>query len=699
MDNVTAPKTVYQPAAQNWGPGPVTLTLLDIDIMGPDGDVINPPSSAQEALTPGSYRTGTLQHWCDLDLASAWFAEAQRLSNIALAAYSGPNAQNPAPNSTPSEIYNLVDASSATAAVQGKVTQVSDAGTINGDIDAVCAAMYALMQGYNALNIPWYMDPAARALWRTYMAGPPETQGGTGAGSWQDAVYGNYNYNSSWFVNAQNIPAFSAGQIPTLTYALMRNVPELMAESSVSPNNPWFVPSVWPTIVVPFYGRITSEQNINPVYEPVIVNYVSMGGLALPTLISGTTIVVAQVQGALQILSNIWAVPTSVFRIYLNPASGSVVNNAGSTFGNNPNAWNLAEQNGLYTVAFPGNPNTWVQQYGYPSYLVGDPQVGQFLSNASGTWLTFSFSATNSGSPSGLLTSSFISPPHAYYIPWIRDWVASVLSRSVDQIAVAGRLYAVYCNMMGYSQQSWPGGFVAAATQLPANTLSAPTPVRQELQTGATTALGLGGALAVPTYGISLLVGAGIAGGLMYAASTYQQDPNATRDDLGRYKPVLERGALSGQINQAPLPSKSPNTIIAAPQGWVRPGTNGVPPTQFTGSTPTPVVPNTVSSTTTVNGVQVGVVTVTGADGTITQTTTNPDGSMVAVAVSPNGMVTQTTLSASGVRQQTIQPPSVPNYVGAAMGVGLGLAIGAGVGYAGYLIYEAVRKAPPKVVK
>lgn len=694
MDNSTAPKTVYQPAAQNFGPAPVTLQLLDVDIIGPDLTVINPPSSAQEAATPGLSRIGTLTHWCDLDLANAWFAEAQRLSNIALAAYSGPGAQDPGTKSTPSEIYNLVVNPQATSSL---VTQ-GDAGTINGNINAVCAAMYALMQGYNALNIPWYMDPVARALWRQYMAGPPELYGGTGAGSWQSAVYGNYNYNSTWFVNGQNMPGFSAGQIPTLTYGLWSALTG-GALSVGNPNSPWFVASLWPTIVTPFYGRITGNTSVNPIYEPVAVNYAAMGGMAPPILITSTDEIfdIGQTQAAVQILTNYYAMPVDNYRVYLTPTGNPVGQNFLDHSGNNNvfgqpnlNAWNLAEQQGLYTIAFPSN-TTWVQQ-GNPAYLVGEPSVGQFLSNSSGTWLTFTFDQSNST----LIGSNAISPAHFYYVPWIRDWVAAILSRSVDQIAVAGRLYAVYCNVQSSINTTWPGGFLTAATGLPAATLNAPAAVKQEMLTGATTSLGIGGALAVPTYGISLVVGAGVAAGLAVAASNYQQDPNANKDDLGRYKPVLERGALSGTIGAN---AQAPNTIIAAPQGWVRPGTNGVPPTPFTGLNPIPFVSNPTSSMTTINGIQVGVVTVTGADGTVTQTTTNPDGSMVSVAVSPNGTITQTTLSASNLRQQTITPPSVPNYVGAAMGVGLGLAIGAGVGYAGYLIYDAVRKAPPKAVK
>lgn len=74
--------------------------------------------------------------------------------------------------------------------------------------DLLCAAAYALMTAYNALNISWYMDPVARAMYRRRIAGPPRRSNAF------YAEFGDDNYNDTFSTHnglwLQTGTAFSA---------------------------------------------------------------------------------------------------------------------------------------------------------------------------------------------------------------------------------------------------------------------------------------------------------------------------------------------------------------------------------------------------------------------------------------------------------------------------------------------------------
>lgn len=97
---------------------------------------------------------GVFPHWYAREAAIGWIAEARR----------------------------RIDAVSA--------NRNAGADTFQGMTDA----LKALMNAYNALNIPWVVDPAARALYRRYIAGNPA---GPNAVS---SEFGPRNYNSSFSI-------------------------------------------------------------------------------------------------------------------------------------------------------------------------------------------------------------------------------------------------------------------------------------------------------------------------------------------------------------------------------------------------------------------------------------------------------------------------------------------------------------------
>src|SRR5579859_2301052 len=116
----------------------VTLPIPVTPIASPEGDTMNTGTASQP-----------ITHWMDSQLAHAWIVEASRVAGLASVAAIG-NGDPP-------------------------VSYVNEAGYDVGPIDR---CLSAILRAYNAMNIPWYMDPEARRLWRLYISGTPQVSGG-----------------------------------------------------------------------------------------------------------------------------------------------------------------------------------------------------------------------------------------------------------------------------------------------------------------------------------------------------------------------------------------------------------------------------------------------------------------------------------------------------------------------------------------
>jgi hypothetical protein len=166
------------------------------------------------------------------------------------------------------------------------------------------------------------------------------------------------------------------------------------------------------------------------------------------------------------------------------------------------------------------------------------------------------------------------SPPPMYYLPWLEEWTAMLsVTRPVDLIARA-RAYVVYVN----SQQAI---FAGGTQQFIQSVISGSSTIQSEISNGSTqtalnagaaAAAAIGGALATPTFGISALVGGATALVLHLMTAIVQSPipPGVGRDDLGRYKPVLEPGWLGGNPG-IPTQIGQPTIMIPDPPGWRRP--------------------------------------------------------------------------------------------------------------------------------
>ena len=117
-----------------------------------------------------------IEHYCDLSVARWWFEIA-----LALA--------------TDNRIISRLDSVSPDTGLFPEQSREGDMNPIGWYAQTyyVRAIAEAIANGYNALNLPWYIDPVARALYRDWFAGhdPDEYN-----------VRSNYNQNN-WFTNTE----------------------------------------------------------------------------------------------------------------------------------------------------------------------------------------------------------------------------------------------------------------------------------------------------------------------------------------------------------------------------------------------------------------------------------------------------------------------------------------------------------------
>lgn len=429
----------------------------NIDLRGPSGEVIN------AGRTPGV----PLYHWMDGELAHAWFAEARRLAGVARGTL--------APFTTAE--WSLL--------LQGRPTGRPDGR------QAMQAGFQALMYGFNALNIPWYMYAPARALWRQYVAGPPQVIGA-------NADYAEYaataNYNDNWFVPTSDWPGWSQGSATQNTARLAAATPELGGPAGIA-----YTPSVFPWLQVPAqFAGDGGDVSGDPSYAPVSENSPAIGG-GFPDLRQGNP------------WTHFRSVPQGQYRFYDNPQHDT---GARSTL-------------------------NW-QVYSFDSPTFGYKRIGA---------------------------------PEVYFLPWLEAWSAMMADADPAAVVTAARAYTVYRNSKSATLNGGPLAFLQTVSSLPGEVLRSEVTgsTQTALQGAAAATAALGAALAPVTFGISGVIGGGIALALSVGSTLVRNSPRIARDEFGRFKPVLERGWLAGDPSDASSTGVPP-LEIPDPPGFSRSG-------------------------------------------------------------------------------------------------------------------------------
>lgn len=466
----------------------------------------------EPSLQPGPVGAA-IKQWCALGTAARWVAALQKLlaDDAAFAA-----ADSPAPGT--SDLTN-----------------------------AYTRAFGMLANVYNALNVPWYMDPVARGLYRKYVAGLP-TMVRPGQPDIR-SLYGRKDYSTGWYTHDREWPTASSfsGLIPAVATRLYHRY---------EPTSSHPVAFVQTLGLWLDFGPGTPERqrlNLRPAYATSAIN--RGGALYFGAKLDLHGNVVPQTDG----------VPQDACR---TPTGADCKGTPGALFSG---------------TAF---------------------------------WYNNGFNV-DGGAPERAAT------PMREYLPWLREWAEwlAPARRSLPQVVLDTRFYVTVYNAL--QNRLYPS-FVASAAQIDADIATRVTANDAGLQAVAGVAAGIGGALAPFTGGISALIGGGVALATQLFDSFNKENvgDNFYRDDLGRYKPTIERGWLSGDPTTddpttgrplwnvyEPLPEELPRTVMSILGGTrVLPGQltsqQRAPQTPAT----TPSSPQQVGLNTSTSGIDLGAI-------------------------------------------------------------------------------------------
>jgi hypothetical protein len=155
----------------------------------------------------------------------------------------------------------------------------------------------------------------------------------------------------------------------------------------------------------------------------------------------------------------------------------------------------------------------------------------------------------------------------AHYIEWFDRWISMLQSTPLNEIVISAREMAVYFNH-GWIASLGGGAPAEIMSQASRQYGEASSVISPALQVSVAVVSAAGAALATCTYGISALVAGAYALGVsLVGATTPPSRNNITdnKDDLGRFKPLLERAWLSGNPADTTTAGRPRNLIPDPP--------------------------------------------------------------------------------------------------------------------------------------
>lgn len=411
----------------------------------------------------------------------------------------------------------------------------------NQDPVALQNAAKAVMAAYNAANIPWPIDPIARALHQEMIAGPPAT-----VGSGLAEFSGSRPYNASVMLGPDPgrcivVPGIASGD----TYGGC-NSDEAVAGG---------VQTSAFTGALPHLARARYSAFPYP------------GGLP------GNPV------QYLPRLQFILRVPDTQSMLGVQYRPGS---DPHTPFPFDP---------GLVTADVIYNDVIWRTE---PKqvYLYND---GSDASSDPDGWDVCAFDRGSAGAPEQFRLG------WTDYVTYLDGWIGALESRTIYQLVQDARAYAIYRNTKSWTIEGGTG-LSSLAGGIAGNLTALQTPnaaLGGDLRIAAAAAAATGAALAPATFGISALIAGAVSATLLLSVSAVPPDlTHIYIDDLERPKPWIERSWLGGSPSLVTQSDGPPALDIPDPPGWTRPVmyTNlaiGRPVTasQFMAGSPLPVTP------------------------------------------------------------------------------------------------------------
>lgn len=488
--------------AREFGSAPALISIAAGTFTPPGGD-------------PHPYQATSFRHWCDMALAAACFAEAQRLMND----------------------------SARVAALSGEGATAQS--------QYVFKILSWVANGFNALGIEWFNDPVTRALYRRSISGGPM---GSNEGAWVRAQFDlEEPYRLGWYD-----ASFPWPQIP--------NAEGQQRDAEVG-NSPLAGLPLQASQQLDRYGGANARNTRQ---------WVQLCGLYTDT----------------------------VSRDITDPRSIEGGVSYASEIRNRAFAW-LPSRNGreaaLWTDGHEEDPslrfgpdemavrerfNKAVIWGGVAYGDIPGPPTGVFVrrdgsrsESAIASWDDFAYDEQLSIVSVPLKVSN----PLRDYLGLWADIINACVSRSPADIIAQSRLYVLWQN----------GKTISANTSVRDAIMSRDADLERDrtrpdrtadLILNATSAIAPAVATIAPPYGAIIALGiiaVTTAGRVINAAVSHGLDPRRKRNDLGYFKPQLERAQIGGSLTDDG--GTPPAAQVPAPPGWRRPLVLRITPGLFLG--------------------------------------------------------------------------------------------------------------------
>lgn len=433
----------------------------------------------------------TITHWANKRRACSWFTQARLFleDRATLALCDAP------PN------FTDLRANQAQVAKQ---------------LDFVGRVLNAIAQGYNSLNLVAMNDPMVRAAYHKWISGPPagDTPGeqlknwfhpnrNFGGGSGASRTYGR------WYFPNQMAPIFGG--------PVNNNV-------SGAPAPRGIIPIAARSAYLSFYPDGRTHPNMFVVNVSIDLAFSGSGESRIDTI--------PEYQ------------PFTMNRAVLRPVRSIADSGFG---GSNGQGRMLPDGAALPPIS--------------TSDFIPLPGAANGQTAGAWDWRAVFYDTDPILGPVGDSNLMSLVAPMRMYLDYLTEIVNAALARTMDQIILDTRIYVAWMNtqqiQIGYDGQT--NGFFNAVSRAQANALQQQSEGDPSLRAAARTIGAVGGALGAalaPTGpgaiagGVIALV-SGVVSGIVGAIGNLQKADvkGIGVDDLGRWKPILQRGYLSGDPN------------------------------------------------------------------------------------------------------------------------------------------------------
>jgi hypothetical protein len=362
----------------------------------------------------------------------------------------------------------------------------------------VLDVLAAIARGYNMLNIVWHNDPIARELYRVFLAGPPQTSG-MAAGNVFDAKL---DYNPNWYTKDEFLP--HAQDTAWLQKAAIQGAKGKAGDR--------FAPSAL---------LVVAAMDTLPENGPVALSRRVFNAPVLTTLLQQRC-------------------PTGLFYKAVTATDSK------------------ATLDFTAAIDFPWRKRCESGSNGFGTWPRGIMPDGSELPEGFDDWRAAYRGDLYRGNLFDMGDSG-ITAPLTSYRTWLHAWVSTLVNRSAVHIIQDARAYTAWQNFQTLTVNASALAQIEGLGSIISGQQHAPD-AGWQIASGSLAAIGaVAGSTGNPVgAAIGLIAGASAAVISVTDSIIVKGTKDIGRDDLGRYKPQLERAWLSGNAAEVQASTGAP---------------------------------------------------------------------------------------------------------------------------------------------